>query len=83
MEQLNKDQEIKDPISAETKPQWSWKQEMVDKFTDTFFFGSIFRDGSGHFYVPCSIWDGSRFSRHGYWLGNSWNSDCRLVLLEV
>lgn len=48
-----------------------------------FFFGSVFRDCRGHFHVPSAFWHGSSFSRYGSWLGFSWISDYRLVLLEI
>lgn len=48
-----------------------------------YFFGSVFRDGLGDWSVPCAIWFGSGFRRFNHWLSISWNSDYRLVLLEI
>lgn len=48
-----------------------------------FFFGSVFRDSDGDWYVPCVQWGGSSFSRNGFWLDHDWLSSSRLVFLET
>ncbi|KKR13842.1 MAG: hypothetical protein UT40_C0009G0007 [Candidatus Woesebacteria bacterium GW2011_GWA1_39_21b] len=56
------------------------KQELTDNYC--FLFGSTLRYSNGHWYVPCVLWVGSKWNRNADWLGNSWYSDYRVVLLE-
>lgn len=48
-----------------------------------FFFGSVFRDSDGDWYVPCVRWGGSRFDRDGFWLGDGWDADYRVAVLQA
>jgi hypothetical protein len=48
-----------------------------------FFFGSLVRDKDGRWSVPSAEWSGSSFGRCANWLAHSWNSDDRVVLLEI
>jgi len=45
-----------------------------------YFFGSLLRDSSGHWRVPCVGWAGSEWDRFAYWLVDSWSSRYRVVL---
>ena len=57
-----------------------------DSLKDTsvwnYFFGSIFRNSNGYWMAPVAGWNGSKFYRHGRWLGNGWDANGRVVLLE-
>jgi len=48
-----------------------------------FNFGSLVRDSDGRWYVPYANGDGSEWNRNANWLSYSWNSHCRVVLLEI
>ena len=45
--------------------------------------GSLVRDSDGGLCVPYAPWAGSGWGRNASWLGNSWASNCRVVLLEI
>lgn len=47
-----------------------------------FFFGSVFRLDDGYWNVPYVQWDGSSFSRYGFWLVRGWVASCRVVILD-
>jgi len=56
------------------------KQELKDNYC--FFFGSTLRGSDGHWYVPYVYWNSVKWDRHARRLGNDWDSNCRVVLLE-
>ena len=70
---------------------WNWLKEnpakTPKKLKDTkswfCFPGSLVRNSDGGLCVPCAYWDGSGWSRYARWLGGSWSSSCRVVLLEI
>ncbi len=68
---------------------WKWVLEHPDKTSqdlkngDLYFFpGSVLRGLDGHWSVPNVDWNGSKFDRNAYWLGDGWLADERVVLLE-
>ena len=69
---------------------WKWLKEnptqTLDKLKDTkpwfFFPGSLIRDSDGDLCVPYANWDRSGWNHNANWLGHSWDSNDRVVLLE-
>ena len=75
---------------------WKWMIENPDKAEEAakkqnydikdgnyyYFPGSSFCGRGGDWGVPASGWGGGEFIRYGYWLGDVWHSDRRVVLLE-
>ena len=47
-----------------------------------FFPGSVLRLSNGDACVPFSYWNGSSFNRHANHLGNQWDGNYRVLLLE-
>lgn len=47
-----------------------------------FFFGSLFRNSDGLWYVPWAGWNCGKWSRNGRWLGGGWVADTRVVLVK-
>ena len=69
---------------------WKWLYENPAKTPDKlkdgkyyFEFGSLVRNSGGHWYVPYARLAGSEWFRYANWLSYSWNSHCRVVLLEI
>ena len=70
---------------------WNWLKEnpakTPNKLKDTkswfFFPGSLVRASSGDLCVPYAGWYGSGWDHLARWLGDSWSSNCRVVLLEI
>jgi len=56
------------------------KQNLKDNYC--FFFGSTLRRSDGRWRVPCLDWAGAEWGRYASGLGDDWDSDCRVVLLE-
>ena len=56
------------------------KTELKDNHCS--FFGSTLRYSNGHWCVPYLNWNGSSWYRYARWLGHTWDSRCRVVLLE-
>jgi hypothetical protein len=52
-----------------------WKGKAV------FFWGTVYRDGSGSLYVRYLYWSGERWYWDSYWLGNAWGDDSPAALL--
>lgn len=47
-----------------------------------FFPGTLYRGREGYWRVPYARWASSAWLRCAYWLRNTWDSDCRVVLLD-
>jgi hypothetical protein len=60
--------------------------KVPEKLKDTskyfYFPGSAFRHSDGSWCVPYGRWHGSKWARHGSWLGRGWGAAPRVVLLE-
>ena len=70
---------------------WKWLKEnptkTPNKLKDTsswfYFPGSLVRSSNGRLCVPFAYWGRSGWPRNAGWLGHSWSSHCRVVLLEI
>lgn len=50
----------------------SWKKDKNGNTRYIFFWGTIYRDGSGNLYVRCLYWDGGGWVSGYYWLNHDW-----------
>jgi len=90
-------QEVKDyldktyPNRVATEKDRDYMYEHQDEFKDLetknwtwyFFFGSLVHFSDGRWCVPFASWGGFGWGRSAGRLGNSWDANCRVVLLEI
>ena len=72
---------------------WKWmieNPEKIDKIKSElkdgnlyFLPGSLVRNSDGNWNVPYARWNGFKWRRYTNWLGYDWNSNYRVVLLEI
>lgn len=58
-------------------------QEKSSNWIWYFFYGSLFRYSNGDWFVPYVGGSVSGFGHHGFTLGSIWDSNDRVVLLEI
>ncbi len=55
----------------------------MDMAVERAIFLAMLRDKDGRWHVPNADWNGAKFDRNANWLGNGWNANERVVLLDT